>query len=195
VAVTVGSWSVRVTRADVTFGPVYFCAAASGSSTLCESSVAELASVASFDALNPAPQPLGRVRGFSGRIQSASFDYGISWFDTSTAPAGAAHSAHIEGEAKRGTEVVTFVADVDVVPQYQGQTAVPTEAVDANVESSSYRLEIEFRPTSWVKQLDFDAIAASGQQPFVIAPGSPEHNALLLGIKNLAPPVFRWEKQ
>jgi len=193
----VGGWNVELSRATVAVGPFYFCAAQSGSSTLCEASVAELRTVTAFDALATAPMRLGRVHGFSGTVKSAAYDLGISWFDTQNAatPSPAApggHSARIEGTATRGETRIAFVADVDVAPQYQGQNAVPTAPADANVVSSATRFEIVVDPVRWVAQLDFDAIASSGLRSVAIRAGSPEHNALLVGIKNLAPPLLRW---
>jgi hypothetical protein len=190
-------WVVTLSRADVALGPFYFCAAASGSSTLCASSIAEVASVSVVNALAPVAPPFGRVHGFSGNIQSVSYDFGISWFDTQTAATPApslpgGHSMRLEGEARKGTQVVRFTADVDVVPQYQGQNALSTASAIAAVESSATRLEVVLRPAGWLKQLDFDAIAATGKVPFAITPGSVEHGAILVGIKNLAPLEFRW---
>ena len=46
--------SITLSRADVALGPFYFCAAASGSSTLCASSIAEVTSVSVVNALAPA---------------------------------------------------------------------------------------------------------------------------------------------
>jgi hypothetical protein len=193
----IDGWTITVFRAEIALGPFYFCAAASGSSTLCASSIAELPRVSVIDALAPAPAPIGAVHGFTGPIASASYDFGISWFDTQTAatPAPAlanGHSLHLEGEARKGPQVVAFVADVDVLPQYQGQNAIPTAPASANVTSNATRLEVVLEPAGWLRQLDFDAMAASGKLPFVIAPGMPEHTAVLVGLKNLAPPELRW---
>jgi hypothetical protein len=194
---TFGAWSVRLSRADIAFGPVYFCSATSGSATLCKSSIAEVASVAHVDALSEGAARLGDVHGFTGSIRSASFDYGISWFDTQTeatpaavAPGG--HSMHLEGEATRGDISLPFVADVDVTPQYQGQTGVPTAPVEATIDSSAFRLDVHFRAVGWFAQVDFDSVEATGATDLVIAPGSPEHGALLVGVKILAPPEFKW---
>ena len=191
-----GEWKITLSRAELAFGPVYFCAAAVGSSTLCASSIAELTSVTKIDGLASLPTSLGTVHGFTGKIQSASYDYGITWFDTTTQPIVApvapfGHSARLEGEARRGDVRVPFTADIDVVPQFQGQRAVPTAHVSADVDSSAYRLEVHFDPGAWVRQLDFDAISAKGR-PFAIEPGSAEHDAILIGMKNVAPPAFRW---
>lgn len=203
--VTVGEWSVRLTRAEVAFGPAYFCAAASGSSTLCSSSIAEVTSVTRIDALSGAPQRLGRINGFTGTIRSASYDLGISWFDTQAEPTPApaapgGHSMYFEAEASRPEMSFLLTANVDVTPQYQGQTAVPTAPAEASVDSSAFRLEVHFHAARWFAELDrrhpedgatyLDALAA--REAPAISPGSPEHNALLVGIKNLAPPEFRW---
>lgn len=193
----IGSWTVTLTRADVAFGPVYFCAAASGSSTLCAAAVSEIASVARFDALAQGPTPIGSVTGFTGPIRSASYDFGISWLDTSIDPtrdpsAPGRHSIQLAGEARNGSQVVPFTADIDLVPQYQGQNAVATAPVRADVTSEAFRLEVGFNPVGWLRQLDFDALGASAQRPIAISPGTPDHAALLVGIKSLAPPTFVW---
>jgi len=194
---TIDGWTITVSRAEIALGPFYFCAAASGSSTLCASSVAEVQAVSFVDALARSPSPLGTVHGFTGPIRSAAYDFGISWFDTQTAATPApllpgGHSLHLEGEARKGAQVVTIVADVDVVPQYQGQNAVATAPASADVTSSATRLEVVLEPAAWLRQLDFDAIAATGRAPFVITPGTEEHAAVLVGLKNLAPPELRW---
>jgi len=205
-AAQIGEWSVTLTRADVALGPFYFCAAASGSSTLCESAVAEVTTTTVVDALGALPSPLGRVRGFSGAIESASYDFGISWFETQRQPTPAAplaaatrrggslggHSIRLEAVARKGTLAVAIVADVDVVPQFQGQNAISTAPASADVRSSATRLEVVVEPVAWLRQLDFDAIAASGKSPFAITPGTVEHNAILVAIKNLSPPDLRW---
>ena len=36
------------------------------------------------------------------------------------------------------------------------------------------------------------AVATTGKVPFAIAPGTPAHNAVLVGLKNLSPLVLRW---
>lgn len=198
---TVAGWTITLSRADVALGPFYFCAAATGSSTLCEGAIAEVTRVAVVNALVPAPAAIGRVHGFSGVIQSASYDFGISWFSTQPSPTPApplpgGHSMRLEGVAVKGAARVPFTADVDVSPQYQGQNAVPTAPAVANVTSRATRLDVIVDPAAWVTQLDFDALAttlaASGSASFAIAPGTPEHNALLIGIKTFSPPELRW---
>ena len=190
---TNGNWTVSLTRADVALGPFYFCAAASGSSTLCESSIAELRTVTVVDALATSPVALGRVDGFTGVIKSAAYDYGISWFDTMTAPTPR-HSMHFEGVATNRDAQITFTGDIDIVPQFQGQNAIPTAPVDANVTTRTKRLEVHLDPARWFAQVDFEALKQAGQTTLTIAPGTLEHNQLLVGIKNLSPPELRWEE-
>lgn len=192
-----GKWTITLTRAEVGLGPFYFCAAASGSSTLCDSSVAEIASVSFVNALAASPTPIGTVHGFSGAIQSVSHDFGISWLNTQTAATPApvlprGHSMRLEGFARRDATEIAFVGDIDLVPQYQGQNAIPTATAVADVQSERTRLEIVLEPARWFGQLDFDALEAAGKTSFVITPGTPEHGAVLVGVKNLAPIELRW---
>ncbi|HKQ70017.1 MAG TPA: hypothetical protein VJT73_11790 [Polyangiaceae bacterium] len=194
---TIGDWQVTLSRAEFAFGPVYFCAAASGSPTLCQSSVAELITVTTVDSLATTPVALGTVHGFTGPIRSASYDYGISWFETQSRPgplpgAPSGHSVVLGAEARRGAEVIPIFAKVDVTPQSQGYHAVQTAPVSADVTSSHYRLEVEFDVAGWLGQLDLDDIAKTSERPFAIEPGDDAHSALLIGIRNLSPPVFRW---
>jgi hypothetical protein len=192
-----GGWSITLTRADVALGPFYFCAATSGAATLCESSVAEVTSVTVVNALAPAPVSLGRVHGFSGTIESASYDFGITWLETQREATPAAglpggRSMRLEGVARNGAVAIPFTADVEVTPQFQGQNAVATAPARANVQSPATRLEVVLEPAAWLRQVDFDAVAARNAVPLTIVPGTIEHNALLVGIKNLAPLQFQW---
>lgn len=193
-----GKWTVTLTRAEVALGPFYFCAAASGSSTLCESSISEVASVAFVDALSSGPTPMGKVRGFSGPIRSVSYDFGISWLETQAEatpapPLPRGHSMRLEGFARsRDLTQISFVADIDLVPQYQGQNAVSTAPATADVQSERTRLEVVLEPAAWFTQVDFDALEAARRFSLVITPGTAEHGAILVGVKNLAPIELRW---
>ncbi|WP_438015691.1 hypothetical protein WMF18_33175 [Sorangium sp. So ce315] len=202
--IAAGAWTVALDEAAVAFGPVQFCAAASGSATLCSTAIAELLSIAQVDLLAAAPQPLGRVRGFEGEIRSASFDYGIHWFLTESAPARSpaapgGHSAHLRGRATRGDDVLEFVADVDAVPQFQGQRAVPSVAAAATIGAAPVRLAVRFDVGAWLARVDFDALfegagAEGGAAAAAIAPGSRAHNALVIAMTAQSPPEFVWSE-
>lgn len=195
----VGDVTVKLTRADLAFGPVYFCAANAGSAVSCKSSLAESTDVTRIDLLTPSA-PLGRVRGYTGSIRSASYDLGLHWFDTSfsiesspAAPEG--HSMVFEGTlARAGESAVPFRFSVDVVPQYKGQRAVPTGEAVADVTDANQKLVISFEPEVWLRQVDFDAVLEKAPRPIVLDSKKPEHDALLVGLKVARPPEFRWSR-
>lgn len=201
-AFDVGPVTVRLARADLAFGPVYFCSATSGSATLCRSALEEVTDVTRLDLLSPVPQRLGTVRGFSGSIRSASYDLGLHWFDTSFAvepsPAAASlggHSFVVEGTlARAGEPEEPFKLLVDVVPQYQGQRAVPTTSTTTDVVSSGTRLVVAFEPEAWLRQVDFDAVLRTANRPIVLDAKSPAHDSVLVGLKVARPPEFRWSQ-
>jgi hypothetical protein len=189
-------WSVTLDQATVAFGPVYFCASASGSATLCQTAVGELLTITAFDALDPTPHPLGTAHGFTGKIQSASYDYGIHWFLTEDAPTPApvapgGHSAHFAGSAVKAGKTVHFRADVDVVPQFQGQRAAPSQSAAATIGGDGERLDIHFQIGQWLEHVDFD-LAPAGEDPYVIAAGTRNHGAIVIGMTAEAPPAFVW---
>ena len=189
-------WSVTLDQATVAFGPVYFCAAASGSATLCETAVGELLTITAFDALDPTPHLLGTAHGFTGKVQSASYDYGIHWFLTEDAPTPApvapgGHSAHFAGSAVKAGKTVHFRADVDVAPQFQGQRAAPSQSAMATIGGDGQQLDIHFEIGQWLEHVDFDA-APAGEDPYVIAAGTRNHGAMVIGMTAEAPPAFVW---
>ncbi len=195
----VGNVTVKLTRADLAFGPVYFCAANAGSAVSCKSSLAESTDVTRIDLLTPSA-PLGKVRGYTGSIRSASYDLGLHWFDTSfsiesspAAPDG--HSMVFEGTLARAAEsAVPFRILVDVVPQYKGQRAVPTSEAVADVADANQKLVVSFEPEAWLRQIDFDAVLEKSSRPIVLDSKKPEHDALLVGLKVARPPEFRWSR-
>lgn len=192
--VATGGWQVRLTRAEIAIGPVYFCAAQSGSATLCETAVGELARVERVDAL-AGPRALGFGRGLEGPVRSVGYDLGITWFDTQTTagPAAAApdgHSLVVEGSAERGADVVPFRLFVDVIPQFQGQRAVPTAAASGTLSSDATRLEIDLDVARWLTAVDFDEALARPERPALLDASSRAHASVLVAMKALAPPRF-----
>jgi hypothetical protein len=187
--------TVTLEEARLAIGPVYFCASASGSANLCETALGEIRDVARVDGLASEAQSIGEFRGFTGDIQSASYDYGIHWYLTEKQPASApeapgGHSAHVEGTASQGALSVRFVADVDVVAPFQGERAVPTTKVEGTVGADSERVEVRFDVASWLSGVDWPAALASGQDPFSIAPGSRDHDAIVIDMVSVRPPTF-----
>lgn len=200
--VAAGDWTVTLERATVAFGPVHFCASATGSATLCETALAEITEITAVEALDPAPQPLGLVRGFTGTIRSASFDYGIHWFITEPQPepapaAPGGHSARVRGRATHEDgRVLEFTADVDVEAQFQGQRAVPSVPASATVGEEGARLDVRFDVSAWFERVDFDALDADADAdadgPVAIVPGSSAHDALVIAMSSQRPPELVW---
>jgi hypothetical protein len=189
-------WSVTLDQATVAFGPVYFCASESGSATLCQTAIGELLTTTAFDALDPTPRALGTAHGFIGKIQSASYDYGIHWFLTDDAPTPApaapgGHSAHFSGTAVKAGKTIHFRAEVDVVPQFQGQRAAPSQVATATITGEGEKLDIQFAVGQWFEHVDFDE-APVGQDPYVISAGTRNHGAIVIGMTAEAPPTFVW---
>lgn len=204
-AVEAGDFTVSLDEATLAFGPVYFCAAASGSATLCETAVAEITGTFAIDLRSAEPQPLGLVNGFTGEIRSASFDFGIHWFLTESQPvaspvAPGKHSARFRGHAESASARIAFVAEIDVLPQFQGQRAVPSVEAIAAVGERRPELRIEFDAASWIAAIDWQKAAAAAaasnagadDAPYRIEIGSPEHNAVVIAMVSKKPPAFSW---
>lgn len=195
--IAAGDWTVTLDEATVAFGPVLLCASASGSATLCETALSEITDIARIDALDPEPQRIGVVRGFTGTIRSASFDFGIHWFMTESSPVAApaapgGHSARLRGRATRGDEALDFTADVKVLAQFQGQRAVTSVPANATVGEEGAVLTVHFDPSAWVAAIDFDELAAEAPGSAAITPGDRAHDAIVIAMVAQRPPELVW---
>src|SRR5690606_192702 len=126
---TKDGWTVTLERADVAFGPVYFCATSFADMDVCPSAQAEWLETQTIDALDPTPQMLGEAEAVTGTVRSAMFDYGRSWLLTEPrvranegAPEG--HSAVFVVHLDDGDAVVEIRAAIDIDPAAAGQSAV-----------------------------------------------------------------------
>jgi len=195
--IDVGEWRLTLEQATVAFGPAYFCASATGESTLCGAAIAEILQVSVVDALDTTPQPLGDVHGFQGTIRSASYDHGIHWFLTESEPsadhaAPGGHSAVFVGEARRGAQSMKFEAYVDVRAAFAGQRAVTRILPPTRIEHDDVRLDVEFDVGAWLANVDFDKPATAGADRLVVEPGSADHSAIVHALANTAPPKLEW---
>ena len=193
----VGTWTVTLDQASILFGPVYFCAAATGAATLCTTALAEIRKESFINALDSTPQPLGDVHGFSGTIRSASYDHGIHWFVTDKEPRAETnaldgHSAVFMGQARRGGQTISFQARIDVPPSLQGQRAVTRVLSPMTIDDENVQLDIEFDVAPWFAGIDFDAAATAGIDSLIIEPGSTMHSGIVSAMSNIAPPDFTW---
>lgn len=193
----VGGWTVTLDKAALLFGPAYFCAAATGAATLCTTAIAEIRQESLIDALDPNPQSLGDVHGFTGTIRSASYDHGVHWFVTEIQPGAdnvalGGHSAIFAGQAQRGAETILFDARIDIPPPVQGERAVIRILEPVTLASDEAKLEVKFDISKWISNIDFDAAASAGMTFLVIEQGSKTHSGFVSSISNLDPLEFVW---
>ncbi|MDB4973371.1 MAG: hypothetical protein JWN48_1712 [Myxococcaceae bacterium] len=199
--VAIGKAEVTLTRADVAFGPLYFCASQSGRAELCEVAVAELLEVVPIAALDPVARPLGSMSATTGSIMSAIYDLGISWLLTENearaspnAPAG--HSAIFEGTIVRAGRTLRFSAAVDAVPRVRGDQTVNGQRTSHELVGRQEQVTLLIDPNLWIDRLDVDALFAldvDGDGSVVLEPGSQSHESIYQGMLNRAPLGFRWD--
>lgn len=179
--VAVGDWTITLDRAELGFGPLYFCASQSARASLCTSAVAELTDVVSVNLLDTAPQPLGEIDGVTGSIRSATWDYGVTWLMTEQAPNERLQSLVLSGVATRGAEIVPFAFTLNIAPKEAGTHAVLGARTSATIDSDVRGLEVHFRPADWLNGVDFSALGEAD-------------SAIILNMTANAPPAFRWLK-
>ena len=198
---SVGAWQISLTRAELGFGPLYFCATAAASASLCPSAVAEFSDTARVDLLRTAPNPLGELFGVTGVINSATYDFGVVWGNTDRQPlatpaAPDGHSAIFEGTATRGDTRFAFRAELDLLAQFQGARVIQGARTHVDLSKAApgtAALTVQFEPAVWFSQVDFDSLQAAGADtPVLIGPGTSAYNGLVIGIGALAPPTFVW---
>lgn len=199
--IDVQGWTVTLTRADVSVGPIYFCATALASSGLCESALLERLDTRVIDGLSAEPSDFGVLEGVTGTVRSTTYDFGISYFLTQTAAApteGAVdgHSAVLEGSATRGGDAFTFRFEVDVIPQQVSDTAIHGARTTAEITGPGSSATMIVDPAAWLSAVDFDAVFALPHDPslpIVVSRGVVGHDAIVLGMTSFTPPTFEWD--
>lgn len=179
-----GDFEIHLEEAQIGFGPLYLCASSVPSADLCESALAELVPSVTIDGLDGDAQALPRMKGTTGTVRSAVFDFGISWTLTNGAPepsAGApgGHSARFRGTATRAGETFEFVADVDVTVNTAGRMASGLET-EHTLDAGS-RLEIVVAPAAYLRDVDFEALSERAAQggSVRIEEGTPSYDAIV----------------
>jgi hypothetical protein len=200
-SVQVADTAFALSRAEVAFGPAYFCATQSADPELCAVALLELRGTVRIDALSGESQELGTLEGTSGEIRSALYDYGISWplTRTSLAPAAAApegHSAVLEGIAERAGERLHFRAALDVLPRARGDAAMNAQRTRHTLSPDGDVLRVRVDPLRWLIRVRPDALFAldaDGDGEVVLAPGDQPYEAMLQALQSAAPLSFEWE--
>jgi len=195
----VGDWDVTLDRADVGFGPVYFCATAAADAELCQTAVVELRATVPIDALDPAAQTMPALDGVTGSVHSATFDYGVSWMlpDRNPGPDPGApdgHSLVLDGTAVRGADVVTFHADVDARPTQAGTLVMKGFHTAIDIEDDTPALVVHADPSAWLGGVDFDDLLALGTDVDV-PEDSRTYSAIVGDLTSVAPVTFTWNQE
>lgn len=198
-SVVIGNATVALTRAEVAFGPAYFCASEAGRAELCEVSLAELREAAVVNALDPAPQALGTLNAITGEVRSALYDEGISWLLTQASPmprptAPDGHSAVLTGDIIRAGRTLHFSVAIDLTPKAAGDATVNAQRTHAQITGAT-RLELSVDPHLWIDRLDVDALFAldTDADGMVVIPADvPSYDSIVLGMLSRAPFGFNW---
>jgi hypothetical protein len=191
-------WTVTLDDARIAIGPIYFCAAASSSTDLCPSAVAELTASVVVDALDPGAQPLGELSALTVDLRSAAWDFALTWPSTAAQPvlldpSADGHSAHFEGSAVKAEQTLRFVADIDIVPLLRGARAVQGVSTRATI-SEHTRCELRVDAAAWWAQVQFDDLVALDGDPVRVEPESRAYEALIVAMTSSMPPTFVWSE-
>lgn len=193
-------WSVTIERADVGFGPVYFCATTVADMDACEEAKAEWLGTASIDALDPGPQMLGEAAAITATVRSAMFDYGRSWLLTAGRPqanAGAprGRSAVFVVRATKDGATLEVRASIDIDPANAGQSAVIGAPTGEAAIEGDEALTVRIDPAAWWRRIDFDVLAAmdeDGDGAVELARGDLAYEELVLAMTTRQLPAFEW---
>ncbi len=199
-ALQVGAATFTLTRAEIGFGPVYFCATEGAEVDLCEVDLAELLATITLDGLNPSALPIGVLQATTGSVRSALFDYGISWLLTkpSASPNPGAperHSAVLAGRVDAASRSLTFLAEIDAESRGPGDAAVNARPTSHEITGRGDQLTLAVDPYRWLANIDVEqlfALDADGDGSVAITEEAQAYQAIVQGMTNVAPVEFEW---
>lgn len=193
-------WTVTLERADVAFGPVYFCATSFADMDACPEANAEWLGTATVDALSSDLQMLGDAGAVTGTVRTAMFDYGRSWLLTEervraseAAPGG--HSAVFVARIEKDAVRLEVRASVDVNPATAGQSAVIGAPTGTQAIEGNEALVVRFDPAAWWKGVDFDRVVSldeDGDGVVELARGDDGYETLVIAMTARRLPSFEW---
>jgi hypothetical protein len=197
----VGDATYRLTRAEVAFGPAYFCATDSAQASQCETALAELTRTVTIDGLSDSARAAGEFSATTGEVRSALYDYGIVFLLTQSAPSAQdnapdGHSALLEGSVERAGESRRFRAHMDVVPTVPGDSAVSAQRTQHEIKGEGELLTVSVDPYAWLERIDVDALFAlepDASGVTWLVSGTQPYEALLQAMQNRAPARFDWQ--
>ena len=194
-------YTLQLDRAQLAYGPAYFCRTAAASPELCPVAGAELLTVTSIDLLDPSPQPLGEIDSLPGLLRTTTYDLGWSWFPRDTAPrraAGLDHSAEFALTLTRRSDGVvrTFVLQLDLLPTIAGTRTIGATRIAATVLDAAHRMRVTADARAWWGEIDpaeLFELPAPADGPTSIPPDSHIAAILHQQITSGRPLAFSWE--
>lgn len=194
--------AVTLSRALLGVGPIYWCSTASAGADLCGQPLLEFASTATVDLLDPRPQVLGGVRGYSGVVRSAQYDHAQSWTVTSSRPeampgAPDGHALVLQGNVVGAARDFSFQVDVDVQAIRQGELAVTYARTDATIGTATTGVTLDIPLARWLDGMDWAALEAAAEATGTVHIGvdHPVSQGLVLALTSNARPTFVWEHE
>ena len=193
-------WTITLTRAELTFGPLVFCShqptfLKSDSLTDCGQVMGEFGAAAAWDLLAAGDTPLGTLHGITGQVHSAQYDFGWNWPSGQAAAlwrgqAGAA-SLVLVGTATKSGVTHAFDFTLDAKPRGAGLYTIAGLAAEGDLSSATNRVTLAASVPKMLRYIDFDLLEEQAG-PFTLAPGSALENQLRLGLTTGTPVTFTW---
>jgi hypothetical protein len=195
----IGDYTVALIDARVIVGPLYFCSAAQASDELCRSARLELLEPFTVDMLDGSPRELGTALGTTGRVSSAQFDLGRSFFPTSAAPSptsmelggsSALFVLEVQGPVKQFTVELRLALD----PARAGSTLVMGARTSFDVTRDTESVTLIFDPWTLLDSVNLGVLEGSVTDGESIEPvrGEQAYEAVALRLTEGQVPTFVW---
>jgi hypothetical protein len=197
---TVGDYTVTLLDARVVVGPLYFCSAAHASDELCSTARLEVLEPFVVDLLDASAQEGGLAHGTTGRVSSAQFDLGRSFFAASASPAPTSgalggRSAVFTFEVEGPVNQLTVELNLDLDPARSGSTLVMGARTSADVTRETESVTLSFDPWIILDSIDLALLEASVDDDGEwITPGRGEqaYEAVAVRLTEGRMPSFVW---
>lgn len=201
-----GGVQLTLSRAELAFGALYFCAGTSAGD-LCQTARLEWLNSARVNTLKSTPQAVGTLTGVTGVIRSWMYDLGLSSQLTSEDPIilSAAeqlggYSFVVEGEAKLNHVRLPFVARIQIQQTDDTELGVPVirkssaEPFEYDITAKEQALLLRFDPRLWLQELDLrDQLLKEEETNLLeIQESSEAYRALRNALLTQGRPTFTW---
>jgi hypothetical protein len=195
----IGDYTVTLLDARVVLGPLYFCSAAHASAELCATARLEVLEPFAVDLLDGTPREAGIAHGTTGRVSSAQYDLGRSFFSTSAAPAPTStelggSSALFVFEVQGPVNQFSVELDLALNPARAGSTLVMGARTSFDVTLETEAVTLVFDPWALLDSVDLALLEASVVDGGSISPvrGEQAYEAVAVRLTEGLVPTFVW---